>query len=353
MHGSLEALDPAFEAVREQAEVARQRYEDHDPYTHGHSVRVASWALRIARHIPGFDPVRLHRLEITALLHDFGKTYLDPELIRKPGKLTEDEWAQMRRHPDLGADHIPVAREWVVEEGIRWHHKGYDGSGYPAGPVLGHDLPLEARLIAVADVFDALTSRRTYREGEGRWAPDRALEMMRGMAGRTLDPALVSLFDAQYFVECARVGDRVGPETLQVQTAIGLEVDRARDLLRAEIGPFDPDRPLRGHSVDSGVLHRLVAGLVRASLDPASAANIARYVLRMAQPETFPPASFRSPPRPVPAPPGVLTHHAEVVLDLREVPPEVSYARVVVFEGRLWLSVGERRGDRVEVRLVR
>ena len=339
--------------VRVAAEAARRRFEDHDPYTHQHSVRVSDWVMMMASHVPGFTPERLRRLEVTALLHDFGKTFLDPELIRKPGNLSDDEWAEMRRHPDLGADNVPVLREFVVEEGIRWHHKHYDGSGYPPGDVKGHDLPLEARLIAVADVFDALSSRRAYRTGTPAFKPAEAIEIMRGMAGKELDPGLVALFQTLYELECARVGGEAGAATLQVRGVISAEIERAHQILDDVIGPHDRARPLKGKPVDSGVLKSLVAGLVRASIDAVSARAIARHVLHMEQEETFPPEIMASPPEPVRAAEGSVAHHAEIVLRLSRCPPAADLAHVVVFRGDLWLSIVERRDNAIEARLSR
>lgn len=342
-----------FEAARRAAEEARRRYEDHDPYTYHHSVRVAHWAVMIAGHVPGFSQERLRRLEVTALLHDYGKTFLDPAILRKTSKLDDAETAQMRRHPALGADHLPVLGEYVLPEAIRWHHKHFDGSGYPDGVVRGIDLPLEARLIAVADVFDALTSERPYRRERPCYSPAEALDLMKGMAGRELDPSLVALFESVYRLECERVGGEVGSRTLQVQSVIGQEVQRARDLLLAEIGPYDPRDPLKGRPAPPGLVDRLVEGLVRANLDPESASLIAKHVLKMPLPETFAAQDVVSPPRKVTVPPGGFLHHVEVVLRVRRLPPRFDYMRVVVFMGQLWLSVGERSEDEFEVRLAR
>ncbi len=342
-----------FEAARRAAEEARRRYEDHDPYTHHHSVRVAHWAVMLAGHVPGFSQERLRRLEVTALLHDYGKTFLDPALLRKTSQLTEAESVEIRRHPALGADNLPLSGEYVLPEAVRWHHKHFDGSGYPDGVISGIDLPLEARLIAVADVFDALTSARPYRRDRISYSPAEALDLMRSMAGRELDPSLVALFETVYRLECERVGGEVGSRTLQVQSVIGQEVQRARDLLRAEIGPYDPRDPLRGRPAPRDLVDRLTEGLVRANLDPESASLIVRHVLKMPLPETFPQEDILSPPRKATSPPGRALHHVEVVLRVRRLPPRFDYMRVVVFMGQLWLSVGERSEDEFEVRLAR
>ncbi|MBM4398066.1 MAG: HD domain-containing protein [Deltaproteobacteria bacterium] len=351
--GWTDADEARFAVARAAAEEARRRFEDHDPYTCRHSIRVADWAVLIAGHVPGFARSRLRVLEITALLHDYGKTFIDPAVIRKGDRLTDEEWAAVRTHPDLGADRVPVAREFVSPDGIRWHHKHFDGSGYPPGDMKGPDIPLEARLIAVADVFDALTSPREYRGDPREYAPADALELMREMAGAELDPGLVALFQSVYDIECSRHGGKVGASTLQVRSVIGTEVARARDLLRAEIGPFDPRDPLKGRRPEPRLVDRLVTGLVRANLDRASATNIVRYVLRLPLDETFPPSDLAGAPRRGTTPPGGFLHHVEVCLDLRRLPPEAAYAHVVVFMGQLWLAVGERREGGFEVRLAR
>jgi hypothetical protein len=342
-----------FEKARQAAEETRRRFEDHDPYTSQHSVRVAHWTVLIASNIPGFAQARLRRLEVTALLHDFGKTKIDGSILRKEGPLDKREWEAVKRHPDLGVEGLPVPAEFVVTDGIRWHHKHFDGSGYPDGAVSGFDIPLEARLIAVADVFDALTSERPYRKEPKAYPPVNAVSVLRDVAGTQLDPSLVSLFDSVYKSACEKVGGQAGQMTMQVLSVIGVEVQRARDLLRQEIGPFDSKDPLKGKRPDDRLVQTLVAGLVRASLDPGSAENISRYVLRLPLQETFRPSDMLGPPRKATVPPGGFLHHLEVILDLKRIPAEAAYLRVVVFMGQLWLSVGERSGSAFEIRLAR
>jgi len=332
-----------FLAAREAAEAARRRYEDHDPYTMRHSVRVAEWAVLMGRALPGFGTLRLRRLEITALLHDFGKTFLDGDLIRKPGGLTPSEWFQVRRHPELGAGASELPAEWVDADGIRYHHKHFDGTGYPEGPERGYALPLEARLIAVADVFDALTSRRAYRAGGAYTAPA-ALDVMDGMRGRELDPGLVVLFRGMYDRECRRAGDvEIGAATLQLRSVLGQELDRARKVVR----------DLTAGTPGPKALEAVVQRLVRANLDPVSARTIGRKVLGMPLDESFPTDALVAAPERIEPEPGSSVHHREVVLRLARLPEGLNYAQVVVFEGHLWLNVGERAGAGFEVRLAR
>ncbi|MBM4396430.1 MAG: HD domain-containing protein [Deltaproteobacteria bacterium] len=349
-----------FQKVWKSADEARQRYEDHDTSTAQHSVRVAHWAVLLASRLPNFPQARLRRLEITALLHDYGKTFLDPAVIRKTGPLDEAEWVEMKRHPELGLQNLPVPETVVEPDGILWHHKRFDGSGYPEGDIAGIRLALEARIISVADVFDALTSQRPYRTTKPAYEPPEALGIMREIAGKQLDPSLVPLFDAVYRLECERVGGQAGARTLQVRSAIGMELERAQDLLRTIIGgPIDVDDPLQGIPADNPVLGRLVAGLLRSTLDLRSAENVARTVLKMPLSDTFRAedildSDYKS--KSVAVQRGVTEfpkHHREVVLRLKRMPPNVAYMRIVVYQGDLWICVGEREGDVIEVQLAR
>jgi hypothetical protein len=342
-----------YEKARAAADAVRAHLEDSDPYMAEHSVRVAGWCGLLARNIPGFSRSRQRVLEVTALLHDFGMTLVDPAIARKEGALEDDERRQIERHPELGAQNAPGPDDFVDRDAIRWHHKHFDGGGYPEGPLRGLDIPLEARILGLAEAFDALTHPRAWRTGRSSWPASDAIELMKELAGTELDPGLVALFDRVYELECDRVGGKVGALTLQVQSVIGVEVGRGRDLLRQEIGPFDPKDPLKGRAADDRLVRKLAGGLVGPGLDERSAVNVARHVLRLPLDETFPPGDLLEPPRKASAPPGGFAHHLEVVLRLRRVPPEAAYMRIVVFMGQLWLSVGERREDAFEIRLAR
>ncbi len=350
MGGWSHISEDRFLEVRAAAEVARRNCEDHDPITQQHSVRVAHWAALLATRLTGFGASRIRRLEITAMLHDYGKTFVDPRVLNKQGPLDDWEWQEMRRHPELGIEHLPVPLEYVEPEGIRWHHKHYNGGGYPPGEIRGIDLSLEARIIACADVFDALTSRRPYRVDHPAFSPKEALEIMRGMAGSQLDPGLVSLFESVWQGESSRVGGEAGARTLQVMSVLGVELQRARDILRKIIGPHDPNRPLAGRTDGEQVLRDLVQRLEQTSLGRESAVNVARYVLRMPLAETFPPGTYAM----VRGREGfVVGHHQEVRLLLNRPPKDVSYLRVVVYRGDLWVCISERTDRGVEARLSR
>ena len=134
-----------------------------DKYTHGHSSRVAKYTSEIARRF-GYSNEAVSNVYMMALVHDVGKIGVPDAVINKPGKLTKEEFDQIREHPVLGARILEVIREMPsLAIGARCHHERFDGTGYPDG-LSGGDIPEEARIIAVADAYDAMTSRRSYRE---------------------------------------------------------------------------------------------------------------------------------------------------------------------------------------------
>jgi putative nucleotidyltransferase with HDIG domain len=161
-----------------------------DRETEGHSTRVSRLACLLGERV-GLSSHQLKALERGALLHDIGKIGISDTILHKPGKLTDDEWRIMRIHPDIGArivEGIPFLQETLPV--IRYHHERWDGSGYPVG-LRGDDIPIQARIFAVADVFDALTSSRTYRK---KSSPDEAVEYLREQAGSLFDPTVVETF---------------------------------------------------------------------------------------------------------------------------------------------------------------
>ena len=134
-----------------------------DTYTNGHSTRVAEYAKEIARRA-GFSKEEQDNIYIMGLLHDVGKIGVSDSIINKPAKLTEEEYEEIKNHPVLGARILKNISEFPgLVTGARWHHERYDGKGYPDG-LKGEDIPKEARVIAVADAYDAMTSRRSYRD---------------------------------------------------------------------------------------------------------------------------------------------------------------------------------------------
>ncbi len=133
-----------------------------DAYTNGHSKRVASYSREIGRRF-GYSPERQQSIYMIGLLHDVGKIGIPDTIIGKPDRLTEEEYRIIKTHPVQGDKilrNIPEFPELAI--GARWHHERYDGAGYPDG-ISGNDIPEEARIIAVADAYDAMASSRSYR----------------------------------------------------------------------------------------------------------------------------------------------------------------------------------------------
>ena len=163
--------------------------EAKDPYTRGHSERVGAWGRRLASAM-GRPAVEIDTVTQAGLLHDIGKIGVPETVLRKRGPLDLDEGALMRNHPLVGAQ-IVAPFDFFAEGAlvIRHHHERWDGSGYPDG-LAGAAIPLGARIVAVADVFDALTSDRPYRPALPRAA---ALAYLTDEAGRTLDADVVAV----------------------------------------------------------------------------------------------------------------------------------------------------------------
>jgi putative nucleotidyltransferase with HDIG domain len=158
-----------------------------DRETEGHSLRVSRLACLLGEKV-GLPAEQLKALERGALLHDIGKIGVSDTILHKPGKLTEDEWKIMRTHPDIGSrivEGIPFLQ--VCMPVVRYHHERWDGSGYPLG-LKGQDIPMFARIFAVADVFDALTSKRSYRK---RGTSEDALAYLREQSNILFDPQIV------------------------------------------------------------------------------------------------------------------------------------------------------------------
>ena len=163
--------------------------EAKDPYTRGHSERVGAWSRQIAVEA-GLPPDAVETVAQAGLLHDIGKIGVPESVLRKHGALDEGEWVLMRRHPVIGAQIVaPFECLAVAGVAIRHHHERQDGSGYPDG-LVGEAIPVGARIIAVADVFDALTSDRPYRAALPR---AEALNHLVSGAGITLDEEVVAI----------------------------------------------------------------------------------------------------------------------------------------------------------------
>ena len=161
-----------------------------DPYTRGHSDGVATYALRIGNAL-GFSPEQMIALEMAAYLHDIGKIGISEDILLKPGKLTDAEMSQMRHHPLIGANILkPVAFPWPIAPIVRHHHEHYDGAGYPAG-LRTEEIPILARVLTVADSFEAMVADRPYRRGRSQ---QEAMLELRRCSGTQFDPRIVQVF---------------------------------------------------------------------------------------------------------------------------------------------------------------
>jgi HD-GYP domain-containing protein (c-di-GMP phosphodiesterase class II) len=168
--------------------------DEKDPYTRGHSDRVTRYSLRIAREMK-LDDEFLEILRISAQLHDVGKIGIEDHILKKPGALTPEEFEIMKTHTTKGANILrPVKQLKEMLPGIELHHEALDGRGYPYG-LTGEQIPLLARVIAVADTFDALTTNRPYQCAH---EPKEALRIIHSLAGKRLDPQAVAALNAIY-----------------------------------------------------------------------------------------------------------------------------------------------------------
>jgi putative nucleotidyltransferase with HDIG domain len=161
-----------------------------DKETEGHTQRVTELSLELARSF-GFSDTELVHIRHGALLHDIGKMGVPDRILLKEGKLTEDEWDKMRQHPGFAHEMLlPIHYLRPALDIPYCHHEKWDGSGYPRG-LKGHEIPLTARIFAVVDVWDALTSDRPYRLA---WSREKTLAYIREGAGSHFDPYVVEVF---------------------------------------------------------------------------------------------------------------------------------------------------------------
>jgi len=165
--------------------------DEKDPYTRGHSGRVAKYSIIIAQQL-GLLPAELEKIRIAALLHDVGKIGVDDRVLKKPGALTPEEFDIMKQHPSKGANIMrPVAQLKEMLPGIELHHEHVDGGGYPHG-LKGDEIPLMARIIAVADTLDAMTTNRPYQTAMDL---EFALNRIRSLTNTKFDAAVVDALD--------------------------------------------------------------------------------------------------------------------------------------------------------------
>jgi HD-GYP domain-containing protein (c-di-GMP phosphodiesterase class II) len=168
--------------------------DEKDPYTRGHSDRVTRYSLLVAKEMNLPAPF-METLQISAQLHDVGKIGIEDHILKKPGALTAEEFEVMKTHTTKGANILrPVTQLAEMLPGIELHHEALDGRGYPYG-LQGDQIPLLARVIAVGDTFDALTTNRPYQQAH---TPEQALTIIQNLAGKRLDPVCVAALMAVY-----------------------------------------------------------------------------------------------------------------------------------------------------------
>jgi len=194
-------IEAAYEQLQETYDLTlsalMSALDARDRETEGHSNRVSRLACMMGEAL-GLSGQQLKALERGSLLHDIGKIGISDTILHKPGKLTDDEWKIMRTHPDIGAriiERIPFLQECMPV--VHSHHERWDGSGYPQG-LKADDIPIQARIFAVADVFDALTSKRSYRKTS---KPEDAVAYLREQANILFDPQIVEVLASLPYAE--------------------------------------------------------------------------------------------------------------------------------------------------------
>lgn len=203
-----------------------------DTPTAQHASRVAEYAESIAREL-GVDESDINEVQVAALLHDVGKIGIRDELLIKNGSLTPEEWATMRRHPVFGYEILqPVPISESIKLAVRHSHERWDGQGYPDG-IAGDQIPLAARIIAVADAYEALTTDRPYRLAQG---PIKAIEEIRRSSGTRFDPEVVAAFLRAFH------RDGIRP-TRSVRSTPREVIRRVSARIAAEFSAQHPDPP--------------------------------------------------------------------------------------------------------------
>jgi HD-GYP domain-containing protein (c-di-GMP phosphodiesterase class II) len=228
-------LEKHIEDLRRAAEENRQLFigtvkalaaaiDGKDPYTRGHSERVARFSLAIGERL-GLPDDEMEKLRISALLHDVGKIGIDDNILKKPSALTDEEFEIMKQHPQKGykiMSQIPAMKDFLP--GMYMHHEMMNGGGYPQG-LKGDEIPMQARIVSVADTFDAMTTDRPYQKGMGLEA---AVERVKTFVGTRYDERVV-----QALVEACESG-QITPGRVRLSK-------RAKDLLSP--APASPDKP--------------------------------------------------------------------------------------------------------------
>jgi putative nucleotidyltransferase with HDIG domain len=172
------------------AESLSEAIEKRDPYTGGHTRRVTTYSMAIARHL-SLEPEEIRWLKIAAVLHDIGKIGIEDHILRKEQRLSPEEFDMIKRHSIIGAEIIePVRQLRNIIPGVKYHHEQIDGRGYPEG-LKGEGMPILAKIVAVADTFDAMTTDRPYRKAKAR---ETAIEELKKCSGTQFDGDVVEAF---------------------------------------------------------------------------------------------------------------------------------------------------------------
>ena len=242
-----------------------------DQITHGHIRRVQVYALELAKLLGVRDERQLKAIEAAALLHDMGKLAIPEHILNKPGKLTGPEFDKMKLHAEIGADLLSAVKfPYPVVPIVRHHHEQWSGKGYPAG-IAGTDIPLGARILAVVDCFDALTSDRPYRP---RLTTEEAFAIILKGRGSLYDPLVVDTFFTAY------------PQMAPAATKAGAE---ATSLMRvsddSDRRPSNPLNQIRANATETSVIEAYRRRVATATM-PAEALAAAADCLRQLTPAT-------------------------------------------------------------------
>jgi hypothetical protein len=250
--------------------------EARDPYTHGHGQRVAREAARIARamHLPA---VEVAKIQTAAAVHDVGKLYTPREILNNPSHLSDGEYEVAKRHAAWGGRMLATVGDDEIAAMVRNHHERIDGTGYPDG-LAGSEIPLGARIIAVADTFDAITSSRAYRAA---CSHKDALDVLTNEAGTQLDPAVVAAFQGRYAARRSVAGSALamtapGRILAALQAASQAGASLLPGVGAAALLALSP--ALHTGSVASGHGHGLGSGATRRALPAAAARPAVRQV---------------------------------------------------------------------------
>jgi len=200
-----EEIEKAIEQIREAAATNKELFmgtirmlanaiDEKDPYTRGHSDRVAYYSMIVAKNL-GMSPEEVEKVHVSGTIHDVGKIGIEDKILRKPSALTDEEFEIMKQHPTKGLNilaAVPKLKE-MAGAGLM-HHENMDGSGYPEG-LAGEEIPLLGRMVCVADAFDAMTTDRPYSKG---MTFEAAIARLRFLAGKKFDEKCVEAMERAY-----------------------------------------------------------------------------------------------------------------------------------------------------------